>query len=100
MLEAITAAHTLYEQRNRVVHDAFRRDRLSEQRRWERVRLTQPRTKGEDPSFPSTTVSIEELVNLVFALTHTTWRLRGALWTMMSTYLELSPYLTHSFEPQ
>ena len=98
-LNAITSAASLYERRNRFVHDLLHQDLLSEQR-WERTRLSRPKREGGHPLPEPEPVSAEEMVDLILALIGTTWRLRGALWSLMSPSKEISPYLTHSFEPQ
>lgn len=45
-------------------------------------------------------MTADEMITLVFGLIHSTWRLRGVLWSLLSTSHEVSPYLTHPFEPQ
>ncbi len=89
----------LYEQRNRFVHDALRRNLVSEQQ-WERSKLWRPKREiGESLPDPEP-VSAEEMVALIFDLIRTTWRLRGVLWSLIGPSQEASPYLTHPFVPQ
>lgn len=98
-MDAINNACLLYERRNRFVHDALRHSLVSEER-WERAKLWRPKHEiGQPPPEPEP-VSAEEMVDLVFELVRTTWRLRGALWCLFSPSRETSPYLTHPFEPQ
>lgn len=98
-VDAIEDAAKLYERRNRFVHDALRRDLLSEEL-WERSRLSRPkREMGELLPDPEP-VSAAEMVDLVFGIIRSTWRLRGVLWSLISQSREVSPYLTHAFEPQ
>lgn len=98
-LTVIESAAVLYERRNRFVHDALRHDLISEERR---ARFKLWRRKGEkDEPLPSPEpVSSEEMIDLVFDLIRATWRLRGLLWSLIGTSQEVSPYLTHAFEPQ
>lgn len=98
-LEAISKAAALYEQRNRFVHDALRRNLVSEQQ-WERSKLWRPKREiGESLPDPEP-VSAEGMVALIFDLIRTTWRLRGVLWSLIGPSQEASPYLTHPFVPQ
>jgi hypothetical protein len=98
-MDTITDAATLYERRNRFVHDALRLNLASEQQ-WERSKLWRPKSEIGEPLPEPEPVSAEEMVGLVFDLIRTTWRLRGALWCLISPSQEASPYLTHAFEPQ
>lgn len=98
-MDAINEAAALYEQRNRFVHDALRHNLLSEQQ-WERSKLWRPKREIGEPLPEPESVSAEEMVSLVFDLIRTTWRLRGALWCLISPSREASPYLTHPFTPQ
>lgn len=98
-LDALAKAGALYGKRNRFVHDALRRDLLSE-RRWERFRLSRPKSERNRPSPEPEPVVPEELIALVFELMQTTWRLRGAFWCLTSRSQEMSPYLSHPFEQQ
>ena len=98
-MDAIHEAAGLYEQRNRFVHDALRLSVLSEQR-WERSKLWRPKREIGEPLPEPELVSVEEMVDLVFDLIRTTWRLRGVLWCLIGSSQEASPYLTHPFEPQ
>lgn len=99
VLAAIEDADVLYERRNRFVHDALRHDLLSEER-WARVKLWRRKGEKGEPVPSPEPVSPEEMIDLVFELIRATWRLRGLLWSLISTSHEVSPYLTHSFEPQ
>ena len=98
-LEAINEAAMLYERRNRFVHDALRHSLVSEQQ-WERAKLWRPKREIGEPLPEPEPVSTEEMIDLVFDLIRTTWRLRGALWCLISPSQEASPYLSHPFEPQ
>lgn len=98
-MEAIREAAVLYGRRNRFVHDSLRRSLVSEQR-WELSKLWRPKREiGKPPPEPEP-VSADEMVDLVFDLIRTTWRLRGALWCLIGSSQEVSPYLTHPFDPQ
>lgn len=98
-MDAIHEAAGLYERRNRFVHDALRLSLVSEQR-WERSKLWRPKREIGEPLPEPEPVSADEMVDLVFGLIRTTWRLRGALWCLIGSSQEVSPYLTHPFEPQ
>lgn len=98
-MDAIHQAARLYERRNRFVHDALRLSLVSEQR-WERSKLWRPKREIGEPLPEPEPVSADEMVELVFDLIRTTWRLRGALWCLVGSSQEASPYLTHPFEPQ
>jgi len=98
-LEAIAHAASLYERRNRFVHDFLRQSLTSEQR-WERTGLWRPKSEIGNPLPEPELVSAEEMVELILDLIGTSWRLRGALWSLISPSGEVSPYLTHPFEPQ
>jgi len=98
-LGAITSAASLYERRNRFVHDFLRKSLTSEQR-WERAKLSRPKREIGKPLPEPEPVSAEDMVDLILDLIGTTWRLRGALWSLIGPSGEISPYLTHSFEPQ
>jgi hypothetical protein len=97
-LNAIVRASSLYERRNRFVHDALRNKLTTEQ--WELSKLWRPKREIGGPLPEPEPVSAQEMVDLVFELIETTWRLRGALWCMMDPSKEVSPYLTHPFTPQ
>ena len=97
--DAIHEAGRLYERRNRFVHDALRRSLVSAQQ-WERSKLWRPKSEIDESLPDPEPVSAEEMVDLVFDLIRTTWRLRGALWCLITPSQEASPYLTHPFEPQ
>lgn len=98
-MDAIHEAAGQYERRNRFVHDALRLSLVSEQR-WERSKLWRPKHEIGKPLPEPEPVSADEMVGLVFDLIRTTWRLRGALWCLIGSSQEASPYLTHPFEPQ
>ena len=98
-VSAIHEAAALYERRNRFVHDALRQDLVNEQE-WERAKLWRPRSEKGGPLPEPEPASSQEMVDLVFHLIRTTWRLRGALWCLISSSQEISPYLTHPFTPQ
>jgi hypothetical protein len=98
-LDAISQAGALYEQRNRFVHDALRRNLVAEQQ-WERSKLWRPKTEIGQPFPDPEPVSAEQMIVLIFDLIRTTWRLRGVLWSLIGPSTEISPYLTHPFVPQ
>ena len=98
-LEVINEAGRLYELRNRFVHDALRRNLVSEQT-WERFRLSRPRSEAGKPPPDPEPVSADEMVALILDLIRTTWRLRGVLWSMIGSSQEVSPFLTHPFVPR
>jgi hypothetical protein len=98
-LNAIDRAVVLYERRNRFVHDALRQ-KLTTEEQWELSKLWRPKRENGGPLPEPEPVSAQEMVDLVFDLIETTWRLRGALWCLMAPSQEISPYLTHPFTPQ
>lgn len=98
-IDAIHQAAGLYERRNRFVHDALRLSLVSEQR-WERSKLWRPKREIGEPLPEPEPVFADEMVDLVFDLIRTTWRLRGALWCLIGSSQEASSYLTHPFEAQ
>ncbi len=98
-VEALRDAGRLYERRNRFVHDVLRQDLLSEEQ-WELSRISRPKHDAGSPLPGPEPVSAEEMITLVFGLTRVTWRLRGVLWSLIGRSREVSPYLTHQFEPQ
>ena len=98
-LTAIENAALLYERRNRFVHDALRHDLIAEER-WARFRLWRRKGEKDEPLPSPEPVSSEEMIDLVLALIRATWRLRGLLWSLTGTSQEVSPFLTHAFEPQ
>ena len=98
-LDAISNAGALYEQRNRFVHDALRRNLVSEQQ-WERSKLWRPKRETGEPLPDPEPVSTQQMIVLIFDLIRTTWRLRGVLWSLIGPSQEVSPYLTRPFVPQ
>lgn len=96
---AIEDAAVLYERRNRFVHDALRHDLVSEQQ-WARFKLWRRKGEKGEPLPSPEPVSPVEMIDLVFELIRATWRLRGLLWSLIGTSHEVSPYLTHTIEPQ
>jgi len=98
-LDAVEQSRTLYERRNRFVHDALRRSLLSEET-WARYKLWRKKSEKGDPLPDPEPVSADEMIELVFELIRMTWRLRGLLWTLLGSSGETSPYLTHPFDPQ
>lgn len=98
-LNAIDKAGVLYERRNRFVHDALRH-KLTTEEQWELSKLWRPKRENGGPLPEPEPVSAQEMMDLVFDLIETTWRLRGALWCLITPSKEISPYLTHRFTPQ
>ncbi|KAB1663359.1 hypothetical protein [Pseudoclavibacter sp. CFCC 13611] len=98
-MTVIENAAVLYERRNRFVHDALRHDLISEER-WARFKLWRRKGEKGEPLPSPEPVSSEEMIDLVFDLIRETWRLRGLLWSLIGTSQEVSPFLTHAFDPQ